>query len=80
MKPNSKLRMKCECDGEERVVVFEKHLYEVEDGQKYPCIIYNQPMTLDVGVIQEDIDDGWENSIHEVWNDITEMCGFRPFK
>lgn len=80
LKANRKWRMKCECDGEERTIIFEKHLYEVENGQKYPCILYNLPMTLDVGVIQEDMDDGWENNIHEVWLDITEQCGFRPYE
>ena len=77
---NKVWRMKCECDGEDRTVIFKKHLYEVEDGSKYPCILYNLPMTLDVGVIQEDLDDGWKNNIHEVWLDITEQCGFKPYE
>lgn len=80
LEANRKWRMKCESDGGKRTIIFEKHLYEIEHGDKYPCILYNLPMTLDVGVIQEDMDDGWENNIHEVWLDITEQCGFRPFE
>lgn len=41
--------------------------------------LYTLPLCFDVGVIQEDIDDGWDTPIHDVWLDITSTCGWKPF-
>ena len=43
------------------------------------CFLYSIPQTLDVGLIQEDIDNGWDEAIHDVWIDITSTCGWKPF-
>lgn len=45
----------------------------------YRVILYTYPFTNDVGLIQEDEEEGWEKPVREVWYDITEQCGWRPF-
>lgn len=35
--------------------------------------LYNYPETLDVAILQEDEDGGWEKSIHDVWEDISSL-------
>ena len=42
-------------------------------------ILYTYPFTNDIGLIQEDEEDGWTLPLHEVWMDITDQCGWRPF-
>lgn len=44
----------------------------------FPIILYSLPFTNDIGLIQED-DEGWDQPLHEVWMDITDQCGWRPF-
>ena len=47
---------------------------------RYKVILYTYPQTsADVGMIQEDIDNGWDEAIHDVWTDITDTCGYRLF-
>lgn len=60
-------------------IVFAKHQYEAENGSMYDFIVYSYLMTLDAGFIQEDIDNGWDENISDVWNDITEICNLKPF-
>lgn len=50
-----------------------------DDWFQCRIILYTIPCTLDVGIIQEDSQDGWENTMREVWEDITEMCGWKPY-
>lgn len=47
----------------------------------YKVILYSFPMTRDIGLIQEDADepDGWNGPAHEVWQDMTDVCGWKPF-
>lgn len=65
-------------EGYNYVLTFAKHQYEAENGCMYDFIVYSYPKTLDAGLIQEDIDDGW-SAISEVWFDITETCNLKPF-
>lgn len=47
---------------------------------RYKVILYTYPQTwADVGMIQEDIDNGWDEAIHDVWTDITDTCGYTLF-
>lgn len=47
---------------------------------RYEIILYTYPQTsADVGMIQEDIDNGWDEAIHDVWTDITDTCGYILF-
>lgn len=78
-------RLKCE-DGDNPkddemnyTIVFAKHQYEAENGAMYDFIVYSYPKTLDAGIIQEYIDDGWNITISNVWFDITETCNLKPF-
>ena len=48
-------------------------------GDFYEPYKRTYPKTLDAGMIQEDSDNGWEESINEVWFDITETCNLKPF-
>lgn len=75
-------RLKCESkqDDGDYVLTFSKHRYEAEDGQTYPFIVYSYPRTLDAGLIQQDIDYGWETGINDVWNDITETNELKPYE
>lgn len=45
----------------------------------YRIILYTLPNCLDIGIIQEDIDNGWEDNIKDVWYDITQTCGWKPY-
>lgn len=45
----------------------------------FRIILYSYPFTNDIGLIQEDEEDGWSQPLHEVWMDITDQCGWRPF-
>lgn len=77
-------RLKCEDadnpdDNCNYTLVFAKHKYEAENGFMYDFIVYSYPKTLDAGLIQEDIDEGWDANISSVWNDITEVCNLKPF-
>ena len=73
-------RMKCENEeGRIYTLTFSKHRFEAEDGNTYPFVVYSFPMTLDAGIINERIDEGWDEDIEEVWNDIVSSCGFKPF-
>lgn len=76
-------RLKCEDadypDDDCVTLVFAKHKYEAENGFMYDFIVYSYPKTLDAGLIQEDIDNGWYENINDVWNDITETCNLKPF-
>lgn len=78
-------RLKCEDnenpDDDEMIytLAFAKHKYEAEDGAMYDFIVYSYPRTLDAGLIQEDIDEGWDPGICDVWADITESCNLKPF-
>lgn len=75
-------RWRLECEnlyGEIYTLVFEKYMYEAQDGNVYPCIIYSYPLTLDAGIINYDAEDGWDLNITSVWNDITRGCDLRPF-
>lgn len=77
-------RLKCEDadDPDDNCVytlVFAKHKYEAENGFMYDFIVYSYPKTLNAGLIQEDIDNGWEENISDVWFDITEVCNLKPF-
>ena len=78
-------RLKCENNDDPEdddciyTLVFAKHQYEAENGFMYPFIVYSYPKTLDAGLIQEDIDDGWYENISNVWFDITEICNLKPF-
>jgi len=62
----------CETDAEDEEIRFRavKFFYKV--------ILYSYPFTNDIGLIQED-EEGWDAPLHEVWYDITEQCGFKPF-
>lgn len=51
----------------------------LENGLRYDFIVYSYPKTLDAGLIQEDIEDGWDGNIYRVWFDITTTCNLRPF-
>ena len=44
----------------------------------YKIYLYTYPMTNDIGMIQEDIDNGWDETIHNVFSDF-EDCGIRLF-
>lgn len=44
-----------------------------------PVILYTYPYTDNIGIIQEDNEEEWSLPIHEVWMDITDQCGWRPF-
>ena len=44
----------------------------------YKVILYSYPFTNDIGLIQEN-EEGWDEPLHEVWYDITEQCGYKPF-
>ena len=47
---------------------------------RYKVILYTYPKTwADVGMIQEDIDNGWDEAIHDVWVDITQTCEYTLF-
>lgn len=78
-------RLKCE-DGDDPygencnyTLIFAKYQYEAGDGGVYDFIVYSYPMTLNAGFIQEDVDDGWDAAISNVWFDITETCNLKPF-
>lgn len=74
-------RLYCE-DVDDRYVfslVFAKHVFEAEDGNMYEFIVYSYPRTLDAGLINEDVNDGWEPGICDTWFDITETCNLKPF-
>ena len=78
-------RLKCEdndCPEDDNclyTLVFAKHKYEAENGFMYDFIVYSYPKTLDAGLIQEDIDEGWDENISRVWFDITTTCNLKPF-
>ena len=73
-------RMKCDdADGEERTLAFSKHRFEAEDGTTYPFVIYSFPMTLEAGIINERVDNGWDEDIQLTWDDIL-SCGLMPFE
>lgn len=78
-------RLKCENNDHPEddycllTLVFAKHKYEAENGIMYDFIVYSYPKTLDAGLIQEDVDNGWEENISNVWFDITEICNLKPF-
>ena len=77
---NETWRLDCESDDDCIYrLVFTKHLYEAENGAMYPFIVYSYPKTLDAGLIQEDIDNGWDEAIENVWINITEICNLEPF-
>ena len=64
----------CEDDeGYRHTIVFR------DDWFQCRIILYTLPNTLDIGIIQEDIDNGWEENIKDVWCDITQTCGWRPY-
>ena len=74
------LRISCESEYNNiYTFVFAKHLYEAENGTMYPFIVYSYPNTLDAGFIQEDIDNGWDENISDVWSDIVNICELKPF-
>lgn len=78
-------RLKCEDNDHPEddnclyTLVFAKHKYEAENGFMYDFIVYSYPKTLDAVLIQENIDNGWEENIGNVWFDITEVCKLKPF-
>ena len=73
-------RLKCVDDeGNVYTLTFSKHRFEAEDGNTYPFVVYSYPMTLDAGIINERIDEGWDSDIEEVWDDIVSSCGLLPF-
>lgn len=73
-------RLKCEDDeGNVCTMTFSKHRFEAEDGSTYPFVVYSFPMTLDAGIINERIDEGWDSDIEEAWDDIVSSCGLLPF-
>lgn len=45
----------------------------------YRIILYTLPNCLDIGIIQEDIDNGWDEAIRDVLYDITQTCGWKPY-
>ncbi len=65
-------RLKCEDNDNPEddnciyTLVFAKHKYEAENGFMYDFVVYSYPKTLDAGLIQEDIEDGWDGSIYRV--------------
>ena len=74
-------KMKCKNDmGIIYTLSFSKHTFEAENGGHYPFVVYSYPMTLDAGFIQQDIDNGWDENIKAVWDDITETCELIPFE
>lgn len=50
-----------------------------DDWFVWRIILYTYPNSSDIGVIQEDIDNGWDDAVHDVWVDITVTCEWRPF-
>lgn len=78
-------RLKCEDNDNPKdddmnyTIVFAKHQYEAENGFMYDFIVYSYSFTLDAGLIQEDIENGWHENMIDVWNDITETCNLKPF-
>jgi hypothetical protein len=40
--------------------------------------LYNYPSTPDVGLLQEDSETGWDEPIHDVYQDFID-CGYRLF-
>ena len=60
-------------EGFRRTIVFR------DDWFQCRIILYTYPQTLDVGIIQEDIDNGWDEAIRDVWYDITQTCGWKPY-
>lgn len=74
------LRISCESEYNHiYTLVFAKHLYEAENGAMYPFIVYSYPKTLDAGLIQEDVDNGWDENISDVWSDMVIVCELKPF-
>ena len=72
-------RMKCyDADGEVRTITFSKHLFEAEDGNTYPFVVYSFPMTLNAGIINDREDVRWDEDCKEVWDDIL-SCDLTPF-
>lgn len=73
-------RMKCKSqDGVDYTLSFSKHRFEAEDGETYPFVVYSYPMTLEAGIINERVDDGWDEDIDLTWQDIMN-CGLTPMK
>lgn len=73
-------RLKCvNSEGTVYTLTFSKHRFEAEDGNTYPFVVYSFPMTLDAGIINERIDEGWDIDTEEVWNDIVSSCDLAPF-
>ena len=73
-------RMKCKNeDGVDYTLSFAKHRFEAEDGQTYPFVVYSYPMTLDASIINERVDDGWDEDIRGAWEDMLN-CGLTPMK
>ena len=67
-------------DNDDYTLSFSKHLYEAEDGNMYPFVVYSYPKTIDAGIIQEHLDEGWNPDILAVWTDITEQLGLKPYE
>ncbi len=73
-------RMKCiDNFGGTCEFVFTRHAYEAVDGNIYSCIIYSLPIYLDAGIISQ-VGEGWEKLLFTIWDNITKVCGYKPYK